>query len=152
KSLGTVDSGLGPMAFSAEEEPRPVAVSAGPGGISLAYYTGHQSDLPTTTVSGQPYCSLVLSHFQGGTSWTHQAIATGTGCDAAPSGAGTQSGRYVSMARTPGGIPVIAYFKQISSTLSEPRFIPCTDTACSAVGTDVSAFGLPLQPNSRYGR
>ncbi len=152
-SLGTVDSGLGPMAFSPEDAPRPVAVLVSGGTTLVAYYTGHQPGTAGATTTGaMPFCSLVLASSTTAGTWSsYRTIATGTGCDASAFGGGTQSGRYVSLAQAPGGIPVIAYWRQLGSAQSEPHYVACSTTNCTgAPGTDVAIISSAA--GQRFGR
>ena len=146
KSLGTIDSGLQPMALpTAEDEPRPIGVAFAAGNIYVAYFTSWTGAPANVTVGahGMPTCGVALAIYNG-VSWAYKAMTAtavppalfGPGATCNPSGtASLESGRWLSVDAT-ATQPAVVFAVRMAATEIDPHFRSCADAACATVNAE----------------
>lgn len=148
-ALPAIDSGLTPMVFGFNEEPRPIAIGATSAtNIYVAYYTGRAASGPAGQHS-LTACGLALATYNG-TTWSYASVANffgQTGSNACstsslPPYSFFELGRWVSMAMN-AGIPTIAFWDVMGPTQTEPELTSCTTAACTAFNTPVKIEASP---------
>jgi hypothetical protein len=158
-----LDTNLGPIAYSPDDEPRPVALRVGAvggpaaGNVFVAYYTGAGA-AAATTGAGQTFCTFTLAQWTG-TGWNRvQPQPHGIACDAAIT-TGIAFGQYLSLDIDPGGGPVVGWtnnWSPPSGNATQPYFTLCSSGCTGNWGTTAPAFATRLiraaASGERYGK